>query len=544
MLSYRLKRTCASQVRSRYHNYYRHSLSAPESFHLPGEAPVSYISTLDLDYLAECGVQEPHYAKRLQAEENAAAQAANMDRRVAFRPPPIGESRNTTITHESGTNADAYMRLNVGGKSYFVRAELYTAEWTRMHELLDSSHEDRLKMVDGFDERTGEYYLERNTKLTDHVMDFFVTGSLHKPQNICVERFKEELEYWRIKTDQLSTCCQIPNEHCRQLSRGTSFNEDDYVADFDGACFAGPRLAMWRFLEDPQSSVFAAAFALISVFFVFASVVGLILGSMPEFQADSSNAAAYHVMHVRSRPNDLGNKFGNNDEVAPNELLKDFVYKATDSPNLPLTILEYICIGWFTFEYLVRFVIYPRKRQFVKKTLNIIDLSTILPFYLEICLPLFGVESRLKEFTGAMLVVRVLRVLRMARVFKLARYSTSLQTFGHTLQSSITELSMLSMFLITGIVFFSTIMYYLEKDEPHTDFYSIPAGCWWCVVTMATVGYGDAKPVTTLGKLVATSTSICGIIVLAFPISMIVEKFATAQQRAIEDQQIQQDVML
>lgn len=131
----------------------------------------------------------------------------------------------------------------------------------------------------------------------------------------------------------------------------------------------------------------------------------------------------------------------------------------------------------------------------------------------------------------------------MARVFKLARYSTSLQTFGHTLQSSITELSMLSMFLITGIVFFSTIMYYLEKDEPHTDFYSIPAGCWWCVVTMATVGYGDAKPVTTLGKLVATSTSICGIIVLAFPISMIVEKFATAQQRAIEDQQIQQAQM-
>lgn len=201
------------------------------------------------------------------------------------------------------------------------------------------------------------------------------------------------------------------------------------MADFDGACLAGPRLAMWRFLEDPQSSVFAAIFALLSVFFVFASVVGLILGSMPEFQADSSNAAAYHVMHVKNRPNDLGvfwwkygfihftgsgNKFGNNEEVAPNELLKDFVYKPTDSPNLPLVILEYICIGWFTFEYLIRlvinfiiaitlqirFLIYPRKRQFVKKTLNIIDLSTILPFYLEICLPLFGVESRLKEFTG------------------------------------------------------------------------------------------------------------------------------------------------
>lgn len=87
---------------------------------------------------------------------------------------------------------------------------------------------------------------------------------------------------------------------------------------------------------------------------------------------------------------------------------------------------------------------------------------------------------------------------------------------------------------------------------------------------MATVGYGDAKPVTTCwfplilalesffeskfghekkyrvllwiagGKLVATATSICGIIVLAFPISMIVEKFASAQQRSIQEMQMQQ----
>ena len=116
---------------------------------------------------------------------------------------------------------------------------------------------------------------------------------------------------------------------------------------------------------------------------------------------------------------------------------------------------------------------------------------------------------------------------------------------------------MLSMFLICGIIFFSTIMYYLERDEPMTDFYSIPASCWWCVVTMATVGYGDAKPVTTCktftfttghwlldGKLVATATSICGIIVLAFPISMIVEKFANAQQKAIEEEQLHQGTVI
>ncbi|CAJ0570011.1 unnamed protein product, partial [Mesorhabditis spiculigera] len=353
----------------------------------------------------------------------------------------------------------------------------------------------------------------------------------------------------------MAACCTIitppdPSLLAAKKKGMIAVPDDDFEPIFDGVLLGRFRLTLWRFLEDPQSSIPAAVFALLSVMFVFASVIGkfitfqsrLILGSMPEFQEDSSMADAYHNMHNRKTyPGDgpAAHKFA---AAMENPLYPNFVYRATDNPMAFLVMLEYICIAWFTFEYAVRLVVYPKRWEFVRKTLNLIDLLTILPFYMELCLPLAGIHSgKLKDLTGAMLVIRVLRVLRMARVFKLARYSTSLQTFGHTLRSSITELSMLSMFLLTGIVFFSTIMYYLERDEPNTDFYSIPAGCWW--VTMATVGYGDAKPVTTAGKLVATTTSICGIIVLAFPISMIVEKFASAQQKAIEDTQLAQAQM-
>lgn len=48
----------------------------------------------------------------------------------------------------------------------------------------------------------------------------------------------------------------------------------------------------------------------------------------------------------------------------------------------------------------IRFVVYPRKVKFVKKTLNIIDMMTILPFYMELLLPHLGIESHFKEFTG------------------------------------------------------------------------------------------------------------------------------------------------
>uniref|UniRef100_A0A915C7S8 Potassium channel domain-containing protein n=1 Tax=Parascaris univalens TaxID=6257 RepID=A0A915C7S8_PARUN len=46
------------------------------------------------------------------------------------------------------------------------------------------------------------------------------------------------------------------------------------------------------------------------------------------------------------------------------------------------------------------------------------------------------------------------------------------------------------------------------------------------IITMTTVGYGDLVPVTAGGKVVAALASVCGIIVLAFPISMIIDKFA------------------
>lgn len=79
-----------------------------------------------------------------------------------------------------------------------------------------------------------------------------------------------------------------------------------------------------------------------------------------------------------------------------------------------------------------------------------------------------------------MVVIRVMRLARVARIFKLARYSTGLRAFGETMRKSAAELSMLGMFLLTGIMLFSTAIYFFERDEQNSKFYSIPAACWWC----------------------------------------------------------------
>ena len=94
------------------------------------------------------------------------------------------------------------------------------------------------------------------------------------------------------------------------------------------------------------------------------------------------------------------------------------------------------------------------------------------------------------------------------------------------------------------MVFFSSAIYYAEKGNLNADdgqyyrqvgdvefgelspFQSIPMSFWWCIVTMTTVGYGDAYPITFPGKIIACITSLLGILVLAIPITVISTNFS------------------
>lgn len=198
----------------------------------------------------------------------------------------------------------------------------------------------------------------------------------------------------------------------------------------------------------------------------------------------------------------------------------------------PFFIVETICICWFSFELIMRFISAPSKTLFFKDVMNVIDFFAILPFFVTLGTEL--AKDKGTQPSVSLALIRIIRLVRVFRIFKLSRHSKGLQILGQTLKASLRELALLIFFLFIGVIIFSSAVYFAEVDSDGTYFTSIPEAFWWAVVTMTTVGYGDMCPVTVGGKLVGSMCAIAGVLTISLPVPVIVSNFSYFYHREME----------
>ncbi|KAK7100608.1 hypothetical protein V1264_023528 [Littorina saxatilis] len=193
-----------------------------------------------------------------------------------------------------------------------------------------------------------------------------------------------------------------------------------------------------------------------------------------------------------------------------------------------LYVLDLICTVFFTLELIMRFAFSPSKLKFVLSLMNVIDLLALVPLYVTVIFQSSDLQACYLNEKFVIEIMFILRIIRMFRIFHLVKHYQALKVLVYALKASLQELLMLFIFLLIGMLVFSTMIYYAEREDATTPgemFSTIPMGFWWSIITMTTVGYGDVYPTSTIGYIVGTACSVCGVLMVALTIPVISNNF-------------------
>jgi len=185
-----------------------------------------------------------------------------------------------------------------------------------------------------------------------------------------------------------------------------------------------------------------------------------------------------------------------------------------------LYAIEVCTVVIFTVEYVVRLVVADQARKYAFSFFGIVDLLSILPFYVST-----GVDLR---------SIRAFRLLRLFRAFKLVRYSKAIQRLHRALMISREELVLYFIVTILLVYLSAAGIYYCETDAQPDKFQSVFHSLWWAVATLTTVGYGDVYPITVGGKIFTFLMLLVGLGIVSVPAGIVSSALQAA--REMEDE--------
>uniref|UniRef100_A0A670XWI9 Potassium voltage-gated channel subfamily A member 10 n=2 Tax=Pseudonaja textilis TaxID=8673 RepID=A0A670XWI9_PSETE len=368
-----------------------------------------------------------------------------------------------------------------------------------LHQFPDTLLGDPEKRIHYFDSMRNEYFFDRNRPSFDGILYYYQSGGkIRRPANVPIDVFADEITFYELGEEATD---QFREDEGYIKDPITLLPSNDYHRQF------------WLLFEYPESSSAARGVALVSVLVIVISIIIFCVETLPEFRDEKE------LKHES------------------NNVTKAVV--ASNTFTDPFFMIETACIIWFSFELLVRFIVCPSKTEFFKNIMNIIDIVSIIPYFVTLTTELIQHSELNGQQNMSLAILRIIRLVRVFRIFKLSRHSKGLQILGQTLKASMRELGLLVFFLFIGVILFSSAIYFAEVDEPQSHFSSIPDGFWWAVVTMTTVGYGDMCPTTLGGKIVGTLCAIAGVLTIALPVPVIVSNFNYFYHRETENEERQ-----
>ena len=165
-----------------------------------------------------------------------------------------------------GMDIEARVILNVGGTRFEtyknILKKIPATRLSRLNEALVN-----------YDPVTNEYFFDRHPGVFSQILNYYRTGKLHYPTNVCGPLFEDELAFWGLDMNQVEPCCwKTYNEH--RATEETLATLDRLNIDVDRTSkedlaikfcveedyrgqiplFKRFQPVMWQLFEEPKSS--------------------------------------------------------------------------------------------------------------------------------------------------------------------------------------------------------------------------------------------------------------------------------------------------
>lgn len=197
-------------------------------------------------------------------------------------------------------------------------------------------------------------------------------------------------------------------------------------------------------------------------------------------------------------------------------------FQVFETCSLMVFVAEYLARVWVSVHRAKFSASATGRLKYICSPLALIDLAAIIP-------PL------MTGFTSDFRFLRALRVLRMLRIWKLTRYSVSLQIVRSAVLETANQLGAVAAILVVMVIVSSGLMYVVEHPAQPEQFSSVFASMWWTLETLTMINYDDMAPITPIGKFLGVMIGLMGVGMFAMPAGILASAFIDQLKKRSRD---------
>ena len=378
-------------------------------------------------------------------------------RRAGFNSPVLHKSFSAGTRQHMNKGYSAKVkrcriRINVSGLMF----ETFETTLSRFPDTLLG---DKLRRIPYYDKNEQCFFFNRCRSSFEAVLFYYQSaGCLARPVDKDMTDFEQECLFYGLSDDAILRMKEREGYARHEPQRPEPVNKSF-------------RHKLHSFLENPNSSMPARIFAVISMSTMVASVFMACISTLPRIRRKDGSKS----------------------------VLQD-----------PLSLAEFAMNVFFGLELILRFISASNRLSFVKSPMNIIDSVAIFPYFV-----FFAVDQKQIANLGFFKAFRTVRVLRFLRF---SRHSDTLRVVINILSSSVRDLFTVVFCMLIMSIVWGSLTFYVEVGTGNTQFVSIPEAMWWAIQTIVCLGYGDIVPVTLPGKIAAATAAAVGALTLTVPL--------------------------